>query len=84
MIVNNRLAAKKRLPAYCQTFTLHAAIDYRCLVRLFAGEGKVKMIVCVNPMAADYDETLHVMKFAELTQEVQTTRSAGEFSFIAL
>lgn len=43
----------------------------------FDGEGKVKMIVCVNPMAADYDETLHVMKFAEMTQEVQTTRSAG-------
>ena len=43
----------------------------------FEGEGKVKMVVCVNPMAADYDETLHVMKFAEVTQEVKTTRAAG-------
>lgn len=43
----------------------------------FEGEGKVKMVVCVNPMAADYDETLHVMKFAEVTQEVKTARAAG-------
>lgn len=43
----------------------------------FEGEGKVKMVVCVNPMAADYDETLHVMKFAEVTQEVKTVRSTG-------
>ena len=43
----------------------------------FEGEGKVKMVVCVNPMAADYDETLHVMKFAEVTQEVRTARGAG-------
>jgi len=37
----------------------------------FDGEGTVKMIVCVNPRADDYDETAHVLKFAELTQEVQ-------------
>ena len=35
------------------------------------------MVVCVNPMAADYDETLHVMKFAEVTQEVKTARGTG-------
>ena len=28
-------------------------------------------------MAADYDETLHVMKFAEVTQEVKTARGTG-------
>lgn len=37
----------------------------------FDGEGAVRMIVCVNPRLEDYDETSHVLKFAELTQEVQ-------------
>ncbi|XP_072748061.1 kinesin-like protein KIF23 [Anoplolepis gracilipes] len=41
----------------------------------FDGEGQVRMIVCVNPRADDYDETIQVMKFAEITQEVQTARS---------
>lgn len=36
----------------------------------FDGEGKVRMIVCLNPRPDDYDETLHVMKFAEMAQEV--------------
>jgi kinesin family protein 23 len=42
----------------------------------FEGEGKVKMIVCVNPRASDFDENINVMKFAELTQEVQIERAA--------
>lgn len=41
----------------------------------FDGEGQVKMIICVNPRAEDYDETLQVMKFAEMTQEVQVSRA---------
>ena len=41
----------------------------------FEGEGKVKMIVCVNPRASDYDENVNVMKFAELTQEVVIERA---------
>ncbi|XP_071570315.1 kinesin-like protein KIF23 isoform X2 [Temnothorax nylanderi] len=42
----------------------------------FDGEGQViRMIVCVNPRADDYDETIQVMKFAEMTQEVHITRS---------
>ncbi|CAB3361315.1 Hypothetical predicted protein [Cloeon dipterum] len=40
----------------------------------FDGEGKVRMIVCVNPNPDDYEETLHVMKFAEMSQEVQVKR----------
>jgi len=43
----------------------------------FEGEGKVKMVVCVNPRPADYDENLNVMQFAELTQEVQIERAVG-------
>ncbi|XP_053675408.1 kinesin-like protein KIF23 [Anopheles nili] len=40
----------------------------------FDGEGQVRMIVCVNPRAEDYDETAQVMKFAEMTQDVQIAR----------
>ncbi|XP_031829559.1 kinesin-like protein KIF23 [Nomia melanderi] len=40
----------------------------------FDGEGQVRMIVCVNPRANDFDETIQVMKFAEMTQEVQVAR----------
>ncbi|GIY18875.1 kinesin-like protein KIF23 [Caerostris darwini] len=41
----------------------------------FEGKGKVRMIVCVNPQAAYFDETLHVMKFAELAQDVTISRT---------
>ncbi|KAH9488564.1 Kinesin-like protein kif23 [Bulinus truncatus] len=41
----------------------------------FDGDGKVRMIVCVNPKMTEYDETIHVMKFAEMTQEVLITKS---------
>lgn len=40
----------------------------------FDGEGQVRMIVCVNPRAEEYDENVQVMKFAEMTQEVQIAR----------
>ena len=41
----------------------------------FEGDGKVKMVVCINPRNSDYDENVNVMKFAELTQEVQIERA---------
>ncbi|XP_061414394.1 kinesin-like protein KIF23 isoform X7 [Lethenteron reissneri] len=44
----------------------------------FDGEGKVRMIVCVNPKAEDHEETLHVMRFAEMTQEVEVARPADK------
>lgn len=40
----------------------------------FEGEGQVKMIVCINPRSDDFDETSQVMKFAEITQDVQIAR----------
>ncbi|XP_065886124.1 kinesin-like protein KIF23 [Dysidea avara] len=43
--------------------------------RYFDGEGKVSMVVCLNPRGSDYDETIHVMRFAELTQEVAIDRA---------
>lgn len=40
----------------------------------FEGEGQVRVIVCVNPRSDDFDETVQVMKFAEMTQEVHVTK----------
>lgn len=37
----------------------------------FEGYGKVQMIVCINPSIQNYEENLHVLKFAEMTQEVK-------------
>ncbi|CAH0404452.1 unnamed protein product [Chilo suppressalis] len=40
----------------------------------FEGEGQVRMIVCANPRADDYDETLQVMRFAEMASEVEVAK----------
>ena len=45
------------------------------LLDYFERKGKVRMVVCVNPNAEEYDETLQVMRFAEMTQEVLVTRA---------
>ncbi|KAI6648494.1 hypothetical protein LOD99_8126 [Oopsacas minuta] len=41
----------------------------------FEGEGKVRMIICLNPRNEDYEEMTYVMKFSELTQSVSVERS---------
>ena len=41
----------------------------------FDGDGKVRMVVCLNPRTEDFDESVHVMRFAEMTQEVKVARS---------
>ena len=41
----------------------------------FDGDGRVNMIVCLNPRGEDFDESIHVMKFAEMTQEVKVART---------
>lgn len=43
----------------------------------FEGCGLIKMTICVNPSADDFDETIHVMKFAEATQEVMINRASN-------
>lgn len=40
----------------------------------FEGEGQVRMIVCVNSRAEDYDETIQVMRFAEIAAEVEVAK----------
>ncbi len=40
----------------------------------FDGVGKVRMVVCISPLSEDYDESIQVMRFAEVTQEVVVDR----------
>ena len=40
----------------------------------FEGIGSVKMVVCVNPRQADFDENVNVMQFAEMASEVHIER----------
>ncbi|KAL3312650.1 Kinesin-like protein kif23 [Cichlidogyrus casuarinus] len=42
----------------------------------FEGDGSVRMVICLRPVMAQTDEILHVLKFAEASQEVSTVRSA--------
>lgn len=67
---NQKTGANKLVP-YRNSRLTHLFKNY------FDGEGKVRMIVCVNPSASDYDENKHVMDFAELTQEVEVARANG-------
>ncbi|XP_061671357.1 kinesin-like protein KIF23 isoform X2 [Syngnathoides biaculeatus] len=64
---NQRCGTNKMVP-YRDSKVTHLFKNY------FDGEGKVKMIVCVNPKADDYEETMLVMRFAEMTQEVEVAR----------
>uniref|UniRef100_A0A8D2LSZ2 Kinesin-like protein n=1 Tax=Varanus komodoensis TaxID=61221 RepID=A0A8D2LSZ2_VARKO len=67
-----------------QTYGTNKMVPYRdsklthLFKNYFDGEGKVRMIVCVNPKAEDYDESLQVLRFAEITQEVEVTRPADK------
>lgn len=64
---NNMTGGAKKVP-YRDSKLTHLFKNF------FDGEGAVKMIVCINPRSEDYDETAQVMKFAEITQEVQIAR----------
>ncbi|CAH8839114.1 unnamed protein product [Trichobilharzia szidati] len=39
------------------------------------GDGRVAMLVCVHQAPEEYEETMHVLKFAETSQEVTTYRT---------
>ncbi|XP_015116639.1 kinesin-like protein KIF23 [Diachasma alloeum] len=64
----NQTTGSNKIVPYRDSKLTHLFKNY------FDGEGRVRMIVCVNPRADDYDETIQVMKFAEMTQEVQVAR----------
>uniref|UniRef100_A0A1A9WZH7 Kinesin-like protein n=1 Tax=Glossina brevipalpis TaxID=37001 RepID=A0A1A9WZH7_9MUSC len=61
-------AVPKKIP-YRDSKITHLFKNY------FEGEGQVSMIVCINPRAEDRFENAHVMKFAEMTQQVQVARA---------
>ncbi|XP_068615330.1 kinesin-like protein KIF23 [Brachionichthys hirsutus] len=64
----NQMCGTNRMVPYRDSKVTHLFKNY------FDGEGKVKMVICVNPKADDYEETLLVMRFAEMTQEVEVAR----------
>ncbi|XP_060031608.1 kinesin-like protein KIF23 isoform X2 [Erinaceus europaeus] len=66
----NQMSGTNKMVPYRDSKLTHLFKNY------FDGEGRVRMIVCVNPKAEDYEESLQVMRFAEVTQEVEVTRPA--------
>uniref|UniRef100_UPI00358FDEAA kinesin-like protein KIF23 n=1 Tax=Myxine glutinosa TaxID=7769 RepID=UPI00358FDEAA len=64
----NQLLGTNKMVRYRETKLTHLLKKY------FDGEGTVKMVICVDPKTDVYKETLHVMCFAELMQEVEVTR----------
>lgn len=64
-----------------QKFNTNKVVPYRdnklthLFKSFFEGDGKVKMVICVSPDLEDYEETLQVAKFAEVSQEITTIRS---------
>ncbi|KAM4593885.1 kinesin-like protein KIF23 isoform 2-T2 [Odontesthes bonariensis] len=64
----NQMCGTNKMVPYRDSKVTHLFKNY------FDGEGKVRMIVCVNPKADDYEETMLVMRFAEMTQEVEVAR----------
>ncbi|UXI15491.1 hypothetical protein NH340_JMT01434 [Sarcoptes scabiei] len=47
----------------------------------FEGDGRVKMIICINPGLEDLDETIQVCKFAETSQELVTNKTAEVYRY---
>ncbi|KAE9549365.1 hypothetical protein FO519_007422 [Halicephalobus sp. NKZ332] len=43
----------------------------------FEGRGKIRMIVCVNPRPADYEENVFVMNFAEVARQTKINVNRG-------
>ncbi|XP_015250659.1 PREDICTED: kinesin-like protein KIF23 isoform X1 [Cyprinodon variegatus] len=64
----NQMYGTNKMVPYRDSKVTHLFKNY------FDGEGKVRMVVCVNPKADDYEETMLVMRFAEMTQEVEVAR----------
>ncbi|XP_076654746.1 kinesin-like protein KIF23 [Halictus rubicundus] len=69
LLRENQTQGISKIVPYRESKVTHLFKNY------FDGEGTVRMIVCVNPRVDDYDETIQVMKFAEVSQEVQVTNS---------
>ncbi|XP_052787573.1 kinesin-like protein KIF23 isoform X2 [Mya arenaria] len=66
---NQKSPGNPRMVPYRDSKLTHLFKNY------FDGDGRVRMVICVNPKAEEYDETVHVMKFAEISQEIMVQRS---------
>ncbi|CAL8294345.1 unnamed protein product [Boreogadus saida] len=66
----NQMCGTTKMVPYRDSKVTHLFKNY------FDGEGKVRMVVCINPKAEDFEETMLVMRFAEMTQEVEVARPA--------
>ncbi|XP_060599455.1 kinesin-like protein KIF23 [Ruditapes philippinarum] len=69
MLRENQMTGGNKMVPYRDSKLTHLFKNY------FDGDGRVRMVVCVNPKAEEFDETVHVMKFAEMSQEVMVQRS---------
>jgi kinesin family protein 23 len=78
--INNSLMTLRKCLEIMRENQLHGAnkvVPYReskmtlLFKRFFEGEGQVEMIVCLNPGIEDHAETIQVLRFSEMTQEVQ-------------
>ncbi|XP_069699191.1 kinesin-like protein KIF23 isoform X2 [Periplaneta americana] len=64
----NQLQGTKKLVPYRDSKLTYLLKNY------FEGKSQIHALICVNPTADDFDETIHVMKFADVTKEVQVTQ----------
>lgn len=68
MLRENQVSGTNNMVPYRESKITHLFKNF------FEGEGQVRMIVCANPRAEDYDETLQVMRFAEMAAEIEVTK----------
>ncbi|XP_069686952.1 kinesin-like protein KIF23 [Periplaneta americana] len=64
----NQLQGTRKLVPYRDSKLTYLLKNY------FEGKSQIHALICVNPTADDFDETIHVMKFADVTKEVQVTQ----------
>lgn len=63
-----------------QKFNMNKKVPYRdskltyLFKSFFEGEGSLKMIICINPGLKELNETLQVLKFTEISQEVTVSK----------
>ncbi|KAI0983115.1 hypothetical protein GJ496_005329 [Pomphorhynchus laevis] len=50
----------------------------------FEGYGRIVMLLCINPSINDYDENVHVMKFAEASQQVKKSSTSKPLNIVNL
>lgn len=67
-IQKGAMPSSTRIP-YRNTKLTHLFKSY------FESQGKISLLVCINPSAFEYDENLNVLKFAEMSQEVSSAPS---------